>query len=44
MGIGLTAIVGGGQADDVLKAIRAAGHRAWVIGDVIKGRGQARVE
>jgi phosphoribosylformylglycinamidine cyclo-ligase len=43
MGIGLTAMVAGGQADAVLKNICAAGHRAWIIGDVIKGRGHVRV-
>lgn len=38
MGIGMTAIVAAPQAEAILKAIRRAGHPAWVIGNVRKGR------
>jgi phosphoribosylformylglycinamidine cyclo-ligase len=43
MGIGMTAIVAGDKADAVLKFIRSQKHRAWLIGEVVKGRGEARV-
>jgi phosphoribosylformylglycinamidine cyclo-ligase len=43
MGIGMVALVAADRANDVLKSIRAQGHRAWVIGQVTKGRGRARV-
>ena len=44
MGIGMVAIVEGGQAETVRKAIMKKGHPAWVIGEVVKGRGSVRVE
>jgi phosphoribosylformylglycinamidine cyclo-ligase len=44
MGIGMVAIVGEAQAEAVLGFIRAQKHRAWVIGGVVKGKGEARVE
>ena len=43
MGVGMTAIVSAEKADPVLKFVRANGHRAWLIGEVTKGRGEARV-
>ncbi len=44
MGIGMVAIVSADQADAVLKFIRAQKHKAWLIGEVVKGKGEARVE
>jgi phosphoribosylformylglycinamidine cyclo-ligase len=44
MGIGMTAIVAADKADAVLRAIRAARHKAWIIGEVVRGGGEARVE
>ena len=44
MGIGMVAIVAGDQMEAVLKFIRAQKHDAWIIGDVVKGKGVARVE
>ena len=44
MGIGMVAIVSADQAAAALKFIRAQKHRAWIIGEVVKGRGEARVE
>jgi phosphoribosylaminoimidazole (AIR) synthetase len=32
------------KANEVLKFIRAQKHKAWVIGEVVKGNGEARVE
>ena len=43
MGVGMTAIVSADKADPALKFIRGHGHRAWLIGEVVKGRGEARV-
>ena len=43
MGIGMVAIVSADKADAVLKFIRAQKHKAWLIGEVVKGKGEARV-
>ena len=44
MGIGMVAIVSANKADAVLKFINAQKHKAWIIGEVVKGKGEARVE
>jgi phosphoribosylformylglycinamidine cyclo-ligase len=44
MGIGMITIVAAEKADAVLKFIKSHKHKAWVIGEVVKGRGEARVE
>jgi phosphoribosylformylglycinamidine cyclo-ligase len=44
MGIGMVAIVAADQAPAVLKMIQAQKHDAWIIGEVVKGKGEARVE
>lgn len=43
MGIGMVAIVASHQADAVLRFIRSKRHRAWLIGDVVGGKGRASV-
>jgi phosphoribosylformylglycinamidine cyclo-ligase len=43
MGIGMVSIVSREKADAVLKFIRAQKHDAWRIGEVVKGKGEARV-
>lgn len=43
MGIGMTVICDAAKAGAIQKAI-AADHRVWTIGEVVKGRGVARVE
>jgi len=43
MGIGMVAIVAAEKADGILKFIRAQNHPAWIIGEVVKGGGLARV-
>jgi phosphoribosylformylglycinamidine cyclo-ligase len=43
MGIGMTAIVAGDHVNEVLKFIHAHGHAAWRIGEVVHGKGHARV-
>jgi phosphoribosylformylglycinamidine cyclo-ligase len=44
MGIGMVAIVSAAKADAILKFIRAQKHQAWLIGEVTKGKGEARVK
>ena len=55
MSIGMVGIVSADKADAVLKFIRASTlrsaatedgqkHKAWLIGEVVKGKGEARVE
>ena len=44
MGVGFVAIVAAERADAILKFIRAQKHDAWCIGEVVKGKGEARVE
>ncbi len=43
MGIGMTFIVAADEAKAVLKTIHAQKHPAWVIGEVVKGTGEAKV-
>ena len=43
MGIGMVLIVDGEQADRVLRWLRSDSQKAWIIGDVVKGRGAVRV-
>ena len=43
MGIGMVSIVSADKANDILKFIRAQKHKAWLIGEVVKGKGDARV-
>jgi len=44
MGIGMVTIVAAERAQAVLKFIKSQKHKAWVIGEVVKGKGEARVE
>lgn len=43
MGIGMTAIVGADLAPRVIRSIKAVGHGAWLIGEVVRGRGRVRL-
>ena len=43
MGIGMVTIVAANKAQSVLKFIESQKHKAWVIGDVVKGKGVVRV-
>jgi phosphoribosylformylglycinamidine cyclo-ligase len=43
MGIGMVSIVSADKAEAVLKFIRAQKHKAWLIGEVLKGNGEAKV-
>jgi phosphoribosylformylglycinamidine cyclo-ligase len=44
MGIGMVLLVAADKTDAVMKCIRAQGQRAWVIGQVAKGRGVVRLQ
>ncbi|HXT10768.1 MAG TPA: phosphoribosylformylglycinamidine cyclo-ligase [Candidatus Angelobacter sp.] len=44
MGIGMVAVVAEEKAEAVLKFVQSRKHKAWIIGEVVKGRGEARVE
>jgi phosphoribosylformylglycinamidine cyclo-ligase len=44
MGIGMTVIVAAEKASEVLKFIRAQKQKAWLIGDVVRGRGTVKVK
>ena len=43
MGIGMTLTVAADKADAVLKFVHAQKHKAWIIGEVVKGTGVARI-
>jgi phosphoribosylformylglycinamidine cyclo-ligase len=43
MGIGMVSVVSAEKANAILKFIRAQKHKAWIIGEVVKGRGETRV-
>ncbi len=43
MGIGMVAIVSADKADAVLRTIRAQQHKAWLIGEVVKGKAKVRL-
>jgi phosphoribosylformylglycinamidine cyclo-ligase len=43
MGIGMVAIVSADKLDAILKFIRAQKHDAWLIGEVVKGKGETKV-
>ncbi len=44
MGIGMVAVVSADKANAVLKFIHAQKHKAWLIGEVVKGKGEAKVK
>ena len=43
MGIGMAVIVAADKAEAVLRFIRAQEHKAWIIGEVVKGNGSTRL-
>jgi phosphoribosylformylglycinamidine cyclo-ligase len=43
MGIGMTVVVDGEQADAILKTIRKSGFPAWIIGEITQGSGVCKV-
>jgi phosphoribosylformylglycinamidine cyclo-ligase len=43
MGIGMVIIVAADKADEIVRCIRGQKHKAWLIGQVAKGRGVVKV-
>jgi phosphoribosylformylglycinamidine cyclo-ligase len=43
LGLGMTAIVAPGDAFDTVDVVRAAGHQAWIVGEVSEGRGRVSI-
>jgi phosphoribosylformylglycinamidine cyclo-ligase len=43
MGIGMAMVVAAEQVDAVRRFLRARGARAWVIGEIVPGRGRTRI-
>jgi phosphoribosylformylglycinamidine cyclo-ligase len=43
MGIGLAIVAAADQADALLRFIRREGTRAWIIGEIARGRGRTRM-
>ncbi len=43
MGIGMVSIVSADEVDVILKFIRGQKHKAWLLGEVVKGKGETRV-
>ena len=43
MGIGMVAIVSANKVDAILKLIRTQKHKAWLIGEVVRGKGETQV-
>jgi phosphoribosylformylglycinamidine cyclo-ligase len=43
MGIGMIAIVAADKAEAIRKAIVGWNHAAWIIGEVVPGKGKSRV-
>ena len=44
LGVGMLAVVASGDVHVTLDTIRAAGHDAWLIGEIIEGHGQVAVD
>jgi len=44
LGLGMLAVVAEDSAERALDVVRAEGHDAWIVGDVVEGHGRARVE
>jgi phosphoribosylformylglycinamidine cyclo-ligase len=44
LGLGMLAIVPGGEVFRALDTVRAAGHEADVVGEIVEGHGRAHVE
>ena len=43
LGLGMLALVPSGDAHAALDAVRASGHQAWDVGEIVDGHGEARL-
>jgi phosphoribosylformylglycinamidine cyclo-ligase len=44
LGVGMLAVVSGDEGEHALDVVRSEGHDAWIVGEVVEGRGRVRVE
>jgi len=44
LGVGMLAVVAADAGERALDVVRASGHDAWIVGEVVDGYGHARVE
>jgi phosphoribosylformylglycinamidine cyclo-ligase len=44
LGLGMLAVVASEDRLDTLDVIRAAGHDAWLVGEIVEGRGRVTIE
>jgi phosphoribosylformylglycinamidine cyclo-ligase len=44
LGVGMLAVVPGDEGEQALDVVRSEGHDAWIVGEVVEGRGRVRVE
>ena len=44
MGIGMVAIVSADKAKAALQLIQGQKHKAWIIGEIVKGTGETQVQ
>jgi phosphoribosylformylglycinamidine cyclo-ligase len=44
LGVGMLAVVASDEAERALDVVRAEGHEAWIVGEIVDGHGRARVE
>jgi len=44
LGVGMLAVVSGDEGEQALDVVRSEGHDAWIVGEVVEGRGRVRVE
>jgi len=44
MGIGMVLVVAPDEAASLMRTLKRAGHKSWIIGEVVPGTGRARVE
>jgi len=44
LGVGMLAVIDGGDVHRALDAVRSAGHEAWLVGAVVDGHGRAIIE
>jgi len=39
----MVCVVRGAQAQSVLRSIKASGHSAWILGEVVRGKGRVQL-
>jgi len=44
LGVGMLAVIASDETERALDVVRAEGHDAWIVGEIVDGHGRARVE